>query len=207
MSLSRPANTVVVLDFETTGLSPNQGDRAIEIGAVKLENGVVTDRFQSLINPNFKVSGFIESYTGISNKMLSQAPSCSEVMDEFASFIDGQNLIAHNASFDQRFLDAEFEVVNKTYSGSFGCSLLVSRRLNQDVKSHKLGDLVAYHQIENDGVFHRALADAEVTASLWLVLLDILQREYGINNPDFAMMMKLMKIPKASVPRFLSKLT
>ncbi len=64
------AKSVVVLDFETTGLSPNQGDRAIEIGAVKLENGTVVDRFQSLMNPGFRVSGFIENYTGISNAML-----------------------------------------------------------------------------------------------------------------------------------------
>ncbi|MEZ8386577.1 PolC-type DNA polymerase III, partial [Vibrio splendidus] len=101
------ADSVIVLDFETTGLSPNMGDRAIEIGAVKLVNGEVVDTFQQLMNPGFRVSGFIESYTGISNRMLSTAASCSEVMDEFADFIQGSQLVAHNASFDKRFLDAE----------------------------------------------------------------------------------------------------
>ncbi len=79
----RNANTVVVLDFETTGLSPNMGDRAIEIGAVLLENGRITDRFQQLMNPGFRISSFIENYTGITNAMVRRADSCSSVMKEW----------------------------------------------------------------------------------------------------------------------------
>ncbi|KFA97626.1 MULTISPECIES: 3'-5' exonuclease [Vibrio] len=199
------AKSVVVLDFETTGLSPNQGDRAIEIGAVKLENGTVVDRFQSLMNPGFRVSGFIENYTGISNAMLANAPSCKDVMGEFSTFIQNSNLVAHNASFDKRFLDAELELINESYTGEFACSLLVSRRLNQEAHSHKLGDLVAYHNIANDGVFHRALADAEVTASLWLLLVDSLTERFQINDPSFALMQRLSKQPKASIAQFLTK--
>lgn len=205
MSITSPANTVIVLDFETTGLSPNQGDRAIEIGAVKLENGVVIDRFQSLMNPGFRVSSFIESYTGITNNMLATAPSCETVMNEFADFIQDHNLVAHNASFDQRFLDAELNNIRREYNGTFGCSLLVSRRLTQQAPSHKLGDLVRYHQIENDGVFHRALADAEVTASLWLVLLDTLKQNHSIINPSFSLMNGIAKVPKGSINTFLKK--
>ena len=185
------ANSIIVLDFETTGLSANQGDRAIEIGAVKLQDGIIVDRFQSLMNPGFRVSRFIEDYTGITNSMLTDAPDCKTVMKEFADFIQNCNLVAHNASFDQRFLDAELANIQRSYDGSFACSLLISRRLTQEAPSHKLGELVRYHQIENDGVFHRALADAEVTASLWLVLLDSLQRDYGIINPDFDLMKKI----------------
>lgn len=103
----RSADTVVVLDFETTGLSPDYGDRAIEIGAVLLEDGKVSDRFQALMNPGMRISGFIENYTGITNSMLQKAPPCAEVMDEFAGFIKDHHLVAHNASFDKRFLDAE----------------------------------------------------------------------------------------------------
>lgn len=73
------ADTVVVLNFETTGLSPNQGDRVIEIGAVPIEQGKVTDRFQRLINPGFPINPFIECYTGITNKMLRNAPPGAEV--------------------------------------------------------------------------------------------------------------------------------
>ncbi len=199
------ANTVVVLDFETTGLSPNQGDRAIEIGAVKLENGMIVDRFQCLINPGFRVSSFIESYTGISNNMLVNAAGCDEVMNSFADFIQGCNLVAHNASFDKRFLDAELSMIQRNYEGDFACSLLVSRRLTQDAPSHKLADLVAYYQIDNDGIFHRALADAEVTAALWLQQLKVLEREYGIINPSFDLMIKIGKTSKSAIASVLQK--
>lgn len=205
MIANSPANSVVVLDFETTGLSPVQGDRAIEIGAVKLVNGEITDRFQRLMNPGFRVSRFIEGYTGITNAMLADADDCGSVMNAFADFIGDSNLVAHNASFDKRFLDAELELIQRSYAGEFGCSLLVSRRLSQQASSHKLADLVAYHQIENDGVFHRALADAEVTASLWLLQLEILKKDFAIAEPDFLLMTKLAKTAKASVTTMLSK--
>ncbi len=78
------ANSVVVLDFETTGLSPTMGDRAIEIGAVKLVDGMVVDTFQQLMNPGFRVTRFIEDYTGITNNMLLNAPNCGEVMEHLA---------------------------------------------------------------------------------------------------------------------------
>ena len=64
---------VIVLDFETTGLSPNHADRAIEIGAVLIENNEIIDSFQNLMNPGSRISSFIESYTGISNRMVSTA--------------------------------------------------------------------------------------------------------------------------------------
>ena len=125
------ANTVVVLDFETTGLSPGMGDRAIEIGAVRIENGEVTARFQELMSPGQRVSSFIESYTGITNAMLASARPCGEVMRDFAEFIDGYNLVAHNASFDKRFLDAELARIAMDYSGKFSCSMLAARRIFQ----------------------------------------------------------------------------
>src|SRR5690606_36026425 len=99
--------SVVVLDFETTGLSPDQGDRVIEVGAVLIENNRITDRFQSLMNPGMRINGFIENYTGITNAMLKDAPPVPEVMEEFASFLGDHHLVAHNANFDRRFLDAE----------------------------------------------------------------------------------------------------
>jgi DNA polymerase-3 subunit epsilon len=114
-------------------------------------------------------------------------------------------LVAHNASFDKRFLDAELELIDRDYDGEFACSLLISRRLTQEAPSHKLGDLVRYHDIENDGVFHRALADAEVTASLWLVHLACLEQQFSVTNPDFALMSKISKTPKAKVSMLLEK--
>ncbi|SHF09247.1 PolC-type DNA polymerase III [Vibrio gazogenes] len=198
------ANSVVILDFETTGLSPNLGDRAIEIGAVKLVDGEVVDSFQQLMNPGFRVSPFIENYTGITNNMLRKAPSCDEVMISFSEFIADENLIAHNASFDKRFLDAELERINRGYAGTFVCSLLVARRLIQDAPSYKLGELVRYKNIDNDGVFHRALADAQMTAKLWLHMIEDLELS-GITNPSFHFMQTVSKTAKGKVNRLLAK--
>ncbi len=118
------ADTVIILDFETTGLSPDMGDRAIEIGAVRIDDGIITERFQELMNPGQRISSFIENYTGITNSMLENAPPCEDVMNDFSDFIDGYNLVAHNASFDKRFLDAELNNISRTYSGQFACSML-----------------------------------------------------------------------------------
>ncbi|PNH93532.1 3'-5' exonuclease [Vibrio diazotrophicus] len=198
------ANSVVVLDFETTGLSPNLGDRAIEIGAVKLVDGEIVDSFQQLMNPGFRVSSFIESYTGITNNMLRTAPSCDEVMAAFSEFIANENLIAHNASFDKRFLDAELERINCGYSGEFACSLLVARRLIPDAPSHKLGELVRYKNIENNGVFHRALADAQMTAHLWLRMVEDLEQA-GIVKPSFEFMQTVSKTAKGKMNLLLAR--
>lgn len=198
------ANSVVVLDFETTGLSPNLGDRAIEIGAVKLVDGEIVDSFQQLMNPGFRVSSFIESYTGITNNMLLTAPSCGEVMAAFSEFIADENLIAHNASFDKRFLDAELERINCGYSGEFACSLLVARRLIPDAPSHKLGELVRYKNIENNGVFHRALADAQMTAHLWLRMVEDLEQA-GIVKPSFEFMQTVSKTAKGKMNLLLAR--
>jgi DNA polymerase-3 subunit epsilon len=127
------------------------GDRAIEIGAVRLEKGEVVDRFQALMNPGKRVSAFIEDYTGITNRMLSQAAPCDEVMEAFAHFMGDSNLVAHNASFDQRFLDAELRRIAKTYQGHFACSLLVASRLYHHATNHKLGSLISYKNILSEG--------------------------------------------------------
>lgn len=206
MYTQHSADTVIVLDFETTGLSPNMGDRAIEIGAVKIQNGIVIDQFQQLMNPGFRVSSFIEGYTGITNKMLESAPSCHAVMDEFADFIQGYNLIAHNASFDQRFLDAELDMLDRQYSGNFVCSMLLARRLYQDIPNHKLGTLVSELNIENNGTFHRALADAEMTARLWQRLVNEVKTQTNLQKISFDTMRKLSKTSKAAIPALFKKL-
>ena len=197
------ADTVVILDFETTGLSPDQGDRAIEIGAVRLVNGEITEQFQALMNPGFRVTSFIEDYTGISNHMLSQADSCQQVMNEFSDFIKNDNLIAHNASFDRRFLDSELMRIGRQYSGEFSCSLLLSRRIFQDADSHKLGDLIKFANIPSSGGFHRALYDAQMTSHLWLAMLEDIGERYGLFDLSFKQIQKICKTPKKSVDKLL----
>lgn len=181
------------------------GDRAIEIGAVRIENGEVIDSFQELMNPGFRISGFIEDYTGITNAMLSKAPPCNEIMSRFADFIGHSNLLAHNASFDKRFLDAELANISRQYSGDFSCSLLVARRIYQDAPNHQLGTLVSYKNIPSNGNFHRALYDAEMTAKLWLLMLEDIAARYNLENIPIALIRKLCKTPKKSVHRMMEK--
>jgi len=199
------ANSLVILDFETTGLSPNMGDRAIEIGAVRLKDGKIIDSFQELMNPGFDVEPFIENYTGITNEMLTDARSCESVMKDFGDYIGDDNLVAHNASFDQRFLDAEFEEISHKYAGEFACSMLLARRLYQESPNHQLGTLIRYKNIPSKGEFHRALYDAEMTAKLWVNMLDDLSDQYQFYDPSFKQIKKLSKTPKNKISTLIEK--
>lgn len=192
----RPADTLIVFDFETTGLSPDLGDRSIEIGAVRIENGKITDRFQRLMNPGIRIPLFIESLTGITNRMVNEAQKNHEAMQDFFEFIEGHNLVAHNAAFDERFLRAEFKRIKRHFAGGIACSLLASRRLFQQAPNHQLITLVEYKNLPNEGLYHRALADAEITAHLWLSLLDEVQNRHGLCTPSFGFMARLCKTPK-----------
>ncbi|MBK8804593.1 MAG: 3'-5' exoribonuclease [Fibrobacteres bacterium] len=191
------ADTVVVLDFETTGLSPQYGDRAIEIGAVKIVGGTIVERFQKLMNPGFAISGFIAEYTGITNSMLRDAAPCREVMSEFHEFLGNHNLVAHNATFDQKFLDSEFSKISRSYSGKFSCSMLLSRRLIQDAQNHKLETLVRHLNIASEGTFHRAQYDAEMAGKVWLAMLERISVQAGLLEVPFDLADKLCKASKA----------
>jgi len=197
--------SVVVLDFETTGLSPQYGDRAIEIGAVLVENNQIVDRFQSLMNPGMKVSRFIEEYTGITNRMLDSAPSVAHVMHEFTRFMAQHHLVAHNAGFDSRFLDAELQRIGQQRRQEFACSLLVSRRVYPELTSHSLESLVRCKNIQTDGVHHRALADAEMTAHLWINMVNDLKTEYGLAQVSFDLLKRLSKVSRSAAPTFLRR--
>ncbi|MFA7406077.1 MAG: 3'-5' exonuclease [Pelobacteraceae bacterium] len=196
---------VVVLDFETTGLSPQYGDRAIEIGAVLIENNRIVDRFQSLMNPGMRISRFIEEYTGITNRMVSSAPSIAEVMGKFAEFIGQHHLVAHNAGFDSRFLDAELQRINRQRCQEFACSMLISRRIYPESPSHSLETLVRYKKLKTDGVHHRALADAEMTGHLWICMVNDLKAGYTLKHVPFELMQQLSKVSKVAAPSFLQR--
>lgn len=198
--------SVVVLDFETTGLSPDRGDRAIEIGAVLIRNNLIVDRFQSLMNPAMRISSFIEEYTGISNRMLAAAPPITKVMQQFATFMADHHLVAHNASFDRRFLDAELQRIGHERRGEFACSLLLARRIYPDAPRHNLETLVGYKNLATDGIHHRALADAEMTGHLWISMINELKAAYRLGTISFALLQRLAKVSRAAVPAFLEQL-
>jgi DNA polymerase-3 subunit epsilon len=197
--------SVVVFDFETTGMSPQQGDRVIEVGAVRLENGRITAQFQSLIKPDILVDPYIADLTGISNAMLAEAPEGSGIIKEFCQFIGSDPLVAHNASFDKLFLEAEFSRYGCRMPAEVACSMLAARRLFPHAPNHKLGTLISFLKLPAEARFHRALADACMTAGLWSRLESELTQRYGIDSVPHDLLHRLGRIPQNKVDTFLLK--
>lgn len=187
---------VAVIDFETTGLSPDQGDRATEIAAVLLKDGKVIDRYQSLMNAGVRIPAFITELTGITDAMIRNAPPVAEVMREVFDFVGDYPLVAHNASFDSRFWDAELNRVRRKRRQEFACSMLVARRLFPQAPNHKLGVLVEYANLPVTGRYHRALADAEMAASLLVHMEEELRRRYQLCDVPHELLRKIQKVQK-----------
>lgn len=196
---------VAVIDFETTGLSPGQGDRATEIAAVILEDGKVVDRYQSLMNAGVRIPAFIESLTGISNDMVRKAPPAAEVMHAVSEFVGNTPLVAHNASFDGKFWDAELARIRRTRQQEFVCSLLLSRRILPMAPSHKLGALVEFAKLPVAGRYHRALADAEMAASLLLRLEDELRVRHRVHDVSVELLRRIQRAPKSQLEKCLTR--
>ncbi|WBY01250.1 3'-5' exonuclease [Ramlibacter tataouinensis] len=195
-------NRMAVIDFETTGLSPAMGDRATEIAIVLLEGTKVVGRFQSLMNAGVRISPFIENYTGISNEMIRAAPPAAEVMAQAASFVQGAPLVAHNASFDQRFWAAELGRLGGQASTepSFACTMLLSRRLYPQAGSYRLGALASFHALPFAGRAHRAMADAEVAAALLSRIQGDIRRDYDVEDAPHDLLVKLQRSQRKAVP-------
>jgi DNA polymerase-3 subunit epsilon len=190
---------VAVIDFETTGLSPAQGDRATEVAAVIVEGGRVVDRYQSLMNAGVRIPAYIEALTGISNAMIRSAPSAGEVMRAVSDFVGDTPIVAHNAAFDAKFWDAELARIQRSRTQEFICSLLLSRRLFPLAPSHKLGALVEYASLPVAGRFHRALADAEMAAGLLLRLEEELRLRHQVRDVSVELLRRIQRAPKAQL--------
>jgi DNA polymerase-3 subunit epsilon len=196
---------IAVIDFETTGLSPAMGDRATEVAIVLLEEGRVVDRFQSLMNAGVHIPAFITSLTGISNAMVAEAPEATTVMAEANRFVGMAPMVAHNASFDRKFWEAELGRAGVTAAQPFACTMLLARRLYPQAPSHKLGVLVDYHRLPKTGRAHRALADAEMAASLLGQIQHDLRSRHRVNRPDHAVLMALQRCAKPAVSALIKK--
>ncbi|UUZ72298.1 3'-5' exonuclease [Polaromonas sp. P1(28)-8] len=190
---------IAVIDFETTGLSPAMGDRATEVAIVLVEGDKVVDRFQSLMNAGVRIPAFITSLTGITNAMVASAPDAATVMADANRFVGNAPLVAHNASFDRKFWEAELGRAGERASQPFACTMLVARRLYPQAPSHKLGVLVDYHRLPKAGRAHRALADAEMAASLLGQIQHDLRIRHGVARPDHALLMALQRCAKPAV--------
>ena len=203
--------TIAVIDFETTGMSPAQGARATEVAAVLVQDGQIVGRFQSLMNSGAWVPPFIEQFTGISNAMLQAAPPSRAVMREVLHFTRGCPLVAHNAAFDRGFWQAEAALaeVDPDPAHQFACTLLLARRLVPQAPNHRLGTLAALHHLPDSGRAHRALADAETTAHLLLRLQQEVGRrfEQALSGATVghALLLQLQREPRAQLGRCLER--
>lgn len=165
-----------VIDFETTGLSPAQGARITEVAVVMIKQGVITDRYQSLVNAGVYIPAHITQLTGISNSMVAKAPAAHQVMSEVLALTKGATFVAHNASFDMKFLAHEAALAGHSTKTDSLCTLLLARRFYPEMPNHKLGTLAARLNLAAEGNFHRALVDADVTARLFLRILSHVEK-------------------------------
>lgn len=197
---------VIIIDFETSGLSPDYGDRAIEVAAVRVVDGYIAERFQSLINPSIRINSFIESFTGITNAMLRRAPPPEEVFPQLTEFIADTPLVAHNASFDRKFLDAELTRIQHCRQQDMICTVRISRRVFTQAPNHKLGTLAQFLGLLPTGAAHRTLADAEMTAQLWLAIHEHLRQRYGLGKVPLDLLQQLQTMTIRLAEPYLTKL-
>ncbi len=198
----------VVIDFETTGLSPAYGARPTEVALVRVEGGQVVERYQSLMNAGLRVPSDIEALTGISTAMLRSAPPIAQVMDEAADFVGSTPLLAHNAAFDSKFWEAEMARLGRPAGHPFVCSLMLARRLYPQLPNHKLGTLVSSLGLCMEGRAHRALADAQATAEVLLHMLATLQTQHRLPARllHLETLARLQKTPAAKVGAVMAEL-
>jgi len=196
-----------VIDFETTGLSPKLGDQVIEVGIVIISEGKIHSTYQSLIKPHQDIPRFITDITGITNKMVANAPNENQVINEVLKFTEGCYFVAHNASFDSRFLEAAFRKHLGKSAPTFLCTLLLSRRIYPNYSNYKLVTLAEHLNIENKGDYHRALADAEVAGELFLKI--IFDANLHKHNPDtvYECLSDVQTKPKNRTAKIIEKYT
>ncbi len=163
-----PEQTYVVVDLETTGgLMPYH--RVTEIGAVKLRGGKVTGTFQTLVNPERRISLEIQELTGITNEMVKDAPLFQEIASDFLEFCKDAIFVAHNAHFDYGFLQAEYGRLDERFVKPFLCTKVLMRKYFPGLESYGLARLTAHFEVPLTQ-HHRALCDAEATAKLFLMI-------------------------------------
>ena len=195
-----------MLDFETTGLSPDAGCRITEVAALRIADGRIVDRYVSLINCQVRIPSDITAITGITQAMVDTAPPVAQVLPELLDFIGSDALSAHNASFDAKFLQVESARLGLTPAYErLICSLKLSRRVFPGLASYSLGKLASNLGIRFKSAAHRAEADAEVSAKLLLHIGQHLGRTYGWASIAPQLLESVNQLSAAKVPHFLLK--
>ena len=195
--------TVAVLDFETTGLSPHEGDRATEIAITLVRGGKVIDRYQSLMNAGRRIPSDVTCLTGITNAMVCAAPPAARVMREACQFVGDTPVVAHNASFDKKFWEAELAHLSLSSASKFACTMLLSRRIYPLAPNHRLSTLVQLLGLPQSGRAHRAMVDAEMTSHLWCRIQQDVSKAYGIASVDHDLLVRAQKATRGKLPALL----
>lgn len=160
---------IIILDVETTGLSPRNGDKVVELAALELWNGVTVGRtFHTLVNPGRPIPAPASAIHGISNADVRDAPSFEQIVAPFAAFISDRatQVWAHNAAFDRRFITSEFDQAHAAFENEFVCSVgFFRRRLMGRVPNFRLSTIaeLAGYQWTGRGA-HSALEDCRALA-------------------------------------------
>lgn len=179
----------VVVDVETTGLSPALGDRVLEIGALRVVRGVVVGTFSQLVNPQAPIHPTAQAVHGIRPADVVHAPRMADILPRFVTFTAGLPLVAHNAGFDRQFLEAECRYCEFLDPfGDYYCTLQLSRWINPQLPHHDLDSLIRHYGIP---AFqrHRALGDVQATQQLYEILRAAYERksrpmESGLPSAD-----------------------
>jgi|GEM_PF-52868 len=151
-----------VIDLETTGFSPSD-DEIIEFAGIKVKFGTVVDTYQTLIKPSMEIDDYISHITGITNEMVSDAPTLADVLPKILSFIGGDIIVGHNVSFDISFLRDNCErLLSHVFRNDYLDVMRISRMLLPDMKHHRLKDVAKRLEVTSKPS-HRAMADTEAT--------------------------------------------
>lgn len=167
-----------IIDIETTGGMANR-DRITEIAMVKIINGEVTDRFESLVNPERSIPTEITRITGITNAMVENAPRFYEIAKTIVEFTEDSVFVAHNVRFDYNFIREEFKSLGYTYSKKVLCTVKLSRKVFPGLRSYSLGNLIQHFGISVANR-HRAMDDVMATADIFLRIINGDQHEDSI---------------------------
>ncbi len=165
----------VMLDLETTG-GNGVHDRITEIAAVRVENGIETERWSTLVNPGVRIPPFIQSLTGITDAMVEDAPRFESVAPQLLKILDGAVFVAHNVRFDHGFVVNELQRLDQRLKAKTLCTVRLSRKLYPQFKSHGLDAIMQRHGLQTMAR-HRAMGDVDMV----LAWLKIAEQELGID--------------------------
>ena len=173
----------IVLDTETTGLDPLQGDRVVEIGCIELYNGIPTGRtFHRYVNPERDMPASAFEVHGLTAEFLKGKPPFAEVADEFLTFLGDASLVIHNAAFDAAFINSELDRIGKplVLRERLVDTLMLARR-KHPAGPNRLDDLCVRYGIDNARrTKHGALLDAEILAEVYIELIGARQAALGL---------------------------